>query len=266
MSFPTLTISTHPSQITGSGTSSLRGAAASRKTSTLIAGLVCCVAACSTADQSPTSALNTKPPTDHHLSLSQVAGRSTPEAALLVRIRQSLSQQDGDSIVALVSNPRAHNFSSNSPALQEMFDQLSTLRRRQVDSLVALAAAKAGRISRVTVILSDSPLRDSTASAEVIHRSARSPHDLIVLPPRGGTPRTWGGALTALSRILAIQDTAATPADLHIVMHNGAMPRRWAGTALAGHAQAELDSLRRAGRSAVPGFGIVRTRELLIGR
>jgi hypothetical protein len=187
------------------------------------------------------------------------------EATIIDSIRALYSTSaDGDAIRIMLSDATARDLRSSNAKVQPLLNRLNAIRSARADSIVAAGTSAARSISPATLVLVDK-LSDSTASAVVWHRKNRIPVDLILLRSDRASSRTFGAAVTVLSRVRAILDTSSSTNDIRVVVHGERMPKSWAGS-LEGPANRDLDALKKSAPSFIAGLGMVRSKAILIGR
>jgi hypothetical protein len=156
----------------------------------------------------------------------------------------------------------------DNPAAQSIIDTIMTLREKSLSASVA-GTAQTGPLSTninssVLIALVDR-LQDSTASAMIIRRPDRLPHDVILLRRSDATTAELGGAMRTLADIQEREGQVPMQEKL-ISAHDVTMPSRWKTDGTEAMANSTLAALRAAPEEEIAGLGRASAMSLVMGR
>lgn len=183
------------------------------------------------------------------------------ESRLIRDLVALFPDSERESVSRSFADPMAMGMTATSPRAQAIIDTIMTIRKARLDS-IGYAMERAPRVAyEVTVVLVPQ-LSEPGASAVVWRRTRETPHDVIVLRADHATVGTLGAGIQALAD-LRRRSGDSTSVDEHVVVHGERMPKRW-DAEVQNAIRGELYALERMAPIAVPPFGTVRSRILML--
>lgn len=185
---------------------------------------------------------------------------SPREDALIRQLEDMFPGDRGAQLRATLTDPRVYRVRMPAnPRADRILNEIASLRLTRAESAATAARETASQI--VPVMLAVKPdWADTSLSAIVVHRTQRSPHDLLLVPPNASAANVGAGIKALTSFRHSIIQTGDR--DAHITVHGAAVPGSWTRTGLDKHINAQLAALASAPAHVVPGYGLAKTVEL----
>ena len=214
--------------------------------------------------------LRLSPTIDVAVARTSAYAPSAKEQELLHRLDAVTSPQLAAGLKKALSSPSTVVSVRDNPAAQSIVDSILTLHQQAARAAMATATATVAGPSEsvvnssIAIALVDH-LQDPAATAVILRRPNRLPHDVILLRRADATAAELGAAMTTLAEVHE-RDGPVPFQSRVIVTHARAMPRRWHADGSEAAANQTLAALRAAPEEDIVGIGHAQAVSLTMGR